>query len=217
MMIRRGKKILASVVIGLTLVSLFSITNVFAATKYSEEENAKYKEFIDKECTKTDNPFVYIRKSDGKYFGISSDTTLDDVKVSNETISFGDYFADGDGSLIKNQWRYILDGGTVYFWHYYDSNYKTIKQQYKTIDGKKYYFDKEGRLSIGWKKRTADENIKANANDKHWYYFGEDGSITGGWIQSGGKWYYIYSDGLMAYDTTTPDGYYVNKNGVFVN
>ena len=215
-MIKKTNKLIASLLITLSIVSLFPTINAFAETKFSQSENDQYKNFLDTECTKTDNLGVYIRKSDGKYFGRCTVSGSDDVKVSNETVDGDNYYASSDGSLVKNTWESLYNG-YVYKWHYYGSDYQEVKYQYKLIDGKKYYFDKNGYLSTGWKKRTADENIKANANDKHWYYFGEDGSITEGWIQSGGKWYYIYSDGLMAYDTTTPDGYYVNKNGVFVN
>ena len=39
--------------------------------------------------------------------------------------------------------------------------------------------------------------------------------MTIGWIKdTDGKWYYMYSDGSMAYDTYI-DRYYVNFNGAY--
>lgn len=104
-------------------------------------------------------------------------------------------------------------------WHYYGSDYINVTG-YQTIDGKHYYFHKSGSfgtLSTGWIKRSKDDDVGANWKDKHWYYYGEDGVLKEGWVSSGGKWYYVYSDGSMAYDTTTPDGYHVDKNGVWVS
>ena len=36
------------------------------------------------------------------------------------------------------------------------------------------------------------------------------------WAQSGENWYYLGSDGLMVRSAYTPDGYYVDENGVWV-
>ena len=37
-----------------------------------------------------------------------------------------------------------------------------------------------------------------------------------GWMKVSGKWYYAYSSGALAINTTTPDGYRVNYNGEWV-
>ena len=47
-------------------------------------------------------------------------------------------------------------------------------------DGKWYYYDKNGNLTIGWAKIN-----------KKWYYFNKDGVMQEGWIKDGGKWYYL--------------------------
>jgi len=36
-----------------------------------------------------------------------------------------------------------------------------------------------------------------------------------GWIKDNGKWYYLASSGNMLSNTRTPDGYYVDANGVW--
>lgn len=122
----------------------------------------------------------------------------------------GEYYAKEDGTLAVNEWAKDERN----FWHYYGVDFKSVKG-YQTIDGKKYYFNKYGILSEGWKRRTPDEDVTANYKDKELYYFGEDGAIKEGWVNYNGKWYYIYSNGLVATDTTI-DGYYVNKSGVWV-
>ena len=37
-----------------------------------------------------------------------------------------------------------------------------------------------------------------------------------GWFTVSGKWYYAYSSGALAVNTTTPDGYTVNANGEWI-
>lgn len=57
------------------------------------------------------------------------------------------------------------------------------------------------------------------SNDKGWWIQYNDGSyLTNAWYQSpaSGLWYYMGADGYMLTDTTTPDGYYVNADGVWV-
>ncbi len=53
--------------------------------------------------------------------------------------------------------------------------------------------------------------------DDGWYFLNpNDGgsAATGGWVQSNSDWYYLGADGKMLIDTTTPDGYYVDSDGV---
>lgn len=79
-----------------------------------------------------------------------------------------------------------------------------------------YYFNTNGIMMTGW--------VKDNLGN--WYYLnptseGVYGSMVTGWNLIDGKWYYfnINGDGFkgtMLYDTTTPDGYQVGKNGVWV-
>ncbi|NFE84601.1 hypothetical protein FC754_10705 [Clostridium botulinum] len=61
--------------------------------------------------------------------------------------------------------------------------------------------------------------IKANAeweqNNTGWWYT-EGNSWSTGWRLINGNWYYFYSDGYMAHDTTI-DGYYLNSSGAWTN
>lgn len=76
-----------------------------------------------------------------------------------------------------------------------------------------YLFDENGQLSKGF----------VDYKDGNRYYFEENDSVNIGkmvrnqWKEIGkGKWYYFDVNGIMKRNTTTPDGYYVNEEGVYV-
>ncbi len=55
--------------------------------------------------------------------------------------------------------------------------------------------------------------------DGIWYYMGEDGyMVAGGWVQSRvtGLWYYFDENGQLLTDAMTPDGCYVDRDGIWV-
>lgn len=72
---------------------------------------------------------------------------------------------------------------------------------------------------IWWYKNT-DGTYIANDwifYDNKWYFFDAQGYMYTGWVQWKGLWYYLgKTDGVMLTNTTTPDGYYVNADGVWV-
>lgn len=75
--------------------------------------------------------------------------------------------------------------------------------------------------SVGWWYRFADGTYPTNGwlqiNSK-WYCFGSTGYMLTGWIKAGdGNYYYCDpTNGYMLTDTWTPDNYYVNASGVWV-
>lgn len=72
---------------------------------------------------------------------------------------------------------------------------------------------------IGWWYCNADKSYTKNnwqyINDR-WYFFNTAGYMVTGWVPWNGKWYYCGTDGAMLYSTTTPDGYYVGPDGVWI-
>lgn len=51
-----------------------------------------------------------------------------------------------------------------------------------------------------------------------WYYFNESGyCVENAWVLTNEKYYYCGSDGAMLTNTTTPDGYYVDSDGVWIS
>ena len=51
---------------------------------------------------------------------------------------------------------------------------------------------------------------------ENWYYIDSEGYMTTGWIELNGSWYYLQEDGSCAVNTLTPDGYRVDKDGVWI-
>lgn len=57
----------------------------------------------------------------------------------------------------------------------------------------------------------------AGNNASRWWYANDDGSYAAnGWHQINNVWYYFDNSGWMLANTTTPDGYFVNADGAWV-
>ena len=72
---------------------------------------------------------------------------------------------------------------------------------------------------VGWWYCNADHSYTTNGwqyINNLWYYFDENGYMKTGWILYKDAWYYCGESGAMLVNTTTPDGYYVNGDGVWV-
>ena len=69
-----------------------------------------------------------------------------------------------------------------------------------------------------WYKRTDGTYPKAEwLEDKgKWYFFDQEGYMKKGWVFWKEKWYYFGENGDMLVDTMTPDGYKVDKEGVYI-
>ena len=53
--------------------------------------------------------------------------------------------------------------------------------------------------------------------NNQWYWLGADGAMYANqWLQYNNNWYYLNADGTMAVSTTTPDGYTVNADGIWI-
>ena len=61
-----------------------------------------------------------------------------------------------------------------------------VKETWKKIDGKWYFFGKDGSMAVN---RWVKDNGK-------WYYLGKDGAMVTGWKKISGKWYY-FRNGAM--------------------
>ena len=84
------------------------------------------------------------------------------------------------------------------------------------------------QVTDNWQAPDGAANHGENANNaaawesdsKGWWIKNADGStLTNSWYQSpaSGLWYYMGADGYMLTNTTTPDGYNVNADGVWIH
>ena len=107
------------------------------------------------------------------------------------------------GSQSGGSWKQDSNG-----WYYIKANGSRAANEWQTINGKEYWFDSNQYMATGWRQFVGGI----------WYYFQADGSLAkNAWVQnSSGQWFYVGSNGEMLRNTTTPDGYYVNADGVMV-
>ena len=140
----------------------------------------------------------------------------------------GWYFTYTSGAYAADKWESI--GNT---WYYFDHDgYMATEWQY--INNNWYYMDPlSGAMTTGWHLDT---------QDGYWYYLNPaTGAVMSGWQQVGDNWYYLNEQvpeaswkfdetskqwlyekqnilpyGAMYRNTTTPDGYQVDSNGIWI-
>ena len=110
------------------------------------------------------------------------------------------YYVDINGVMATNQWVAIenedagQDDEPDQNWYYFQANGKALTNgsndhvALKTINGKKYAFDDEGKMLWGWVNADSAEHIDNTDGDAFKegdYYFGsaDDGAMTVGWLQ----------------------------------
>lgn len=110
------------------------------------------------------------------------------------------WFVEKDGSYVKNAFRTIA-GRTYYF----DSDGYRVTG-WKKIKGKYYYFTKKGVMKTGW----------LTLSGKTYYLSPSTGARKTGWIKVSGKKYYLNSKGVRQYGWLSKGGkkYFLNlKSG----
>ena len=105
-----------------------------------------------------------------------------------------------DGQYARNQWANIASK-----WYFLDKD-GYILTGLNNINNNTYNFAADGSMSLGW----------VNINYK-WYYFEpSSGAMKKGWLLYNNNWYYLKTDGTMAVNEKTADGYQVNNLGIWV-
>jgi hypothetical protein len=139
------------------------------------------------------------KKSGADYFYLGDDGAM----VTNALIDDNGqyYYVDANGAMVKNRWVQIEaddseEQDVDYRWYRFGATGKALKAgsgagiAKKTVDGKKYGFDEEGKMLFGF---VSDSGEILTDNDpalECMYYFGsnEDGAMTTGWLN--------YTDGF---------------------
>ena len=174
------------------LLAIGASMTSFAATGWAEEDGTwvyydRNGDKVTDKWAKSGNNWYYL-DSNGE---MAVDTLIED----------GDnyYYVDVNGVMAANQWVAIDnedagdDDEPEHYWYYFQANGKAYKNgdnnkvSLKTINGKKYAFDEDGKMLYGWVGETAEriENSDddAFANEALYYFGGEDdGAMTTGWL-----------------------------------
>ena len=175
------------------LLAIGASMTSFAAQGWAEEDGTwvyydRNGDRVTDKWAKSGNNWYYL-DSDGE---MAIDTLIED----------GDnyYYVDINGVMASNQWVAIEnedagdDDEPENYWYYFQSNGKALTNgnnsnvALKTINGKKYAFDEEGKMLFGWVAKDSAERIDNTDGDGFKtgdYYFGDenDGAMTVGWLQ----------------------------------
>ncbi|MFQ6970666.1 MAG: argininosuccinate lyase [Enterocloster aldenensis] len=176
------------------LLAIGASMTSFAAQGWAEEDGTwvyydRNGDRVTDKWAKSGNNWYYL-DSDGE---MAIDTLIDD----------GDnyYYVDINGVMASNQWVAIEnedagdDNEPDHYWYYFQANGKALTNgnntsvSLKTINGKKYAFDTDGKMLYGWVSKDNAERIDNSNNDAFKdadYYFGgeDDGAMTVGWLQA---------------------------------
>ena len=190
------------------LLAIGASMTSFAATGWAEEDGTwvyydRNGDKVTDKWAKSGNNWYYL-DGNGE---MAVDTLIED----------GDnyYYVDVNGVMAANQWVAIdnedagEDDEPEHYWYYFQANGKAYtngdnsKVSLKTINGKKYAFDDEGKMLYGWVEEGNAERLDNSDNDaviknNPTYYFGgeDDGAMTTGWLEID-----------VTYDEATNDDY----------
>ena len=187
---RKQTKVVA-VASAAALLAIGGAMTSFAAQGWVEEDGTWY--YYDKDGNRVEDEW---KKSGDNWFWLDSEeggAMATDKLVEDDDNT---YYVDGNGVMVTNTWVKVVnedqddDDPAEYRYYYMQSSGKAYKAgdssnvKFKTIDGKKYAFDDDGKMLYGWVKKD-DANLATDDSD--WedaeYYLGswEDGSMKTGW------------------------------------
>ena len=219
------------------LLAIGASMTSFAATGWAEEDGTWV--YYDRNGDKVTDKWA---KSGNNWYYLDSDGEM----AVDQLIEDGDnyYYVDVNGVMAANQWVAIdnedagQDDEPEHYWYYFQANGKALKQgdntnvALKTINGKKYAFDDEGKMLYGWVTADNAERIDDSDGDAFKegdYYFGgeDDGAMTTGWLlmditydeatsdyeiapafnddEDQSRWFYFKSNGKKVYSSSTDE------------
>ena len=173
------------------LLALGASMSSFAATGWQEENGTwvYYDKNGDLETEKWE-------KSGDNWFYLNDDGEM----ATDVVVEYNDnyYYVDENGAMATNKWVSVEnenydgddDNEPVNNWYYFGSNGKAFKASsngtvasFKTINGKKYIFNDEGKMLYGWIGSDGERKTDDGAWQEGIYYCGDenDGAQVTGW------------------------------------
>ncbi len=174
---RKQTKI-AAIVSAAALLAIGASMTSFAATGW-QEENGTWVYYDRNENMVTGD---WAKSGDNWfYLGDNGEMVRDAIVESDDNV----YYVDSNGAMVTNRWVEVdnssddSDEAPATIWYYFQANGKAYKApssgntSFKTINGKKYAFDAEGKMLFGW----VDASSTRQTGDEAWtnavYYLGD--------------------------------------------
>ena len=188
---RKQTKVVA-VASAAALLAIGGAMTSFAAQGWVEEDGTWY--YYDKDGNRVEDEW---KKSGDNWFWLDSEEG--GAMATDKLIEDDDktYYVDANGVMVTNTWVKVVnedqdddDDPAEYRYYYMQNSGKAYKAgdsgktKFKTIDGKKYAFDDDGKMLYGW---VNEDDSTLASDDSDWetatYYMGswEDGSLKTGW------------------------------------
>ena len=185
---RKQTKI-AALISAAAVLSVGGAMTAFAATGWQQENGTwvyynRNEEKVTEQWQKSGDYWYYL-DDNGE---MAVDSLIDD---NNDT-----YYVDVNGVMVTNRWVAVdnenagEENEPNQWWYYFGANGKAYKRSdsassdvsLKTINGKKYTFNTDGKMQYGWVK-DGETQYDDNAWQDSQYYFGDenDGSMAEGW------------------------------------
>ena len=185
---RKQTKI-AALISAAAVLSVGGAMTAFAATGWQQENGTwvyynRNEEKVTEQWQKSGDYWYYL-DDNGE---MAVDSLIDD---NNDT-----YYVDVNGVMVTNRWVAVdnenagEENEPNQWWYYFGANGKAYKRSesasgdvsLKTINGKKYTFNVDGKMQYGWVK-DGETQYDENAWQDSQYYFGDenDGAMAEGW------------------------------------
>ena len=180
---------LVAVLSASALLAMGASMTSFAATGWTQEDGVWY--YYDRDGSYVTEEW---KKSGNYWFWLDDDGEMATDMLVEDDDDY--YYVDVNGVMVTNRWVAVdnEDAGDEdepdQYWYYFQSNGKAYKgsdnsstTKFKTINGKKYAFDDEGRMLYGWVSNDGERQT----GDDDWtdavYYLGDenDGAMATGW------------------------------------
>ena len=185
---RKQTKI-AALISAAAVLSVGGAMTAFAATGWQQENGTwvyynRNEEKVTETWQKSGDYWFYL-DDNGE---MATDSLIDD---NDDT-----YYVDVNGVMVTNRWVAVdnenagEENEPNQWWYYFGANGKAYKRSdsstgdvsLKTINGKKYTFNTDGKMQYGWVK-DGETQHDDNAWQDSEYFFGDenDGSMAEGW------------------------------------
>ena len=190
---RKQTKLVAALSATALLAIGASMTS-FAARGWQEENGQWF--YYD-----NNDDYVYSewKKSGNNWFWLGDDGAM----VTDSLVEDGSktYYVNANGAMVTNSWVAVEPGDDAdadapdHYWYYFGANGQAVKQtgnsiKKKTINGKTYAFDSDGKMLYGFVDETGERlNSEDDPYENALYYFGteDDGAMHTDWL--------LYTDG----------------------